>query len=133
MKKKIKPTFSFSSFTFIKWLFCSSSLSAIRMVSPVYLRLLIFLPATLIPACVSCSLTFHMMYSACKWNKQGDNIQHWCIPFLIWNQSVVPCPVLTIASWPLHKFHRRQVNSKSTSIYYSKKSLKLGRKIRNLI
>ena len=36
-------TFSLSSFTFIKRLFSSSSLSAIRMVSSAYLRLLIFL------------------------------------------------------------------------------------------
>ena len=42
-----KPTFSLSSFTFIKRLF-SSSLSAIRVVSSAYLRLLIFLPAILI-------------------------------------------------------------------------------------
>ena len=34
------------------------------------------------------------MYSACKLNKQGDNIQPWRTPFPIWNQSVVPCPVL---------------------------------------
>ena len=40
-----------------------------------YLRLLIFLPAVLIPACASSSLTFCMMYSAYKLNKQGDNIQ----------------------------------------------------------
>ena len=46
-----KPTFSLSSFTFIKRLFSSSLLSAIRVVSSAYLRLLIFLPATLIPAC----------------------------------------------------------------------------------
>ena len=46
-----KPTLSLSSFTFIKRLFNSSSLSAIRVVSSVYLRLLIFLPAVLIPAC----------------------------------------------------------------------------------
>ena len=39
-----KPTFSLSSFTFIKRLFSSSSLSAIRVVSSAYLRLLIFLP-----------------------------------------------------------------------------------------
>ena len=45
-----KPSFSLSSFTFIKRLF-SSSLSAIMVVSSVYLRLLIFLPAILIPAC----------------------------------------------------------------------------------
>ena len=38
-----KPTFSLSSFTFIKRLFSSSSLSAIRVMSDAYLRLLIFL------------------------------------------------------------------------------------------
>ena len=43
-----KPTVSLSSFTFIKKLFSSSSLSAIRVVSSAYLRLLIFLPVTLI-------------------------------------------------------------------------------------
>ena len=37
-----------------------------------YLRLLIFLCATLIPACASCSLSFHMIYSAYKLNKQGE-------------------------------------------------------------
>ena len=47
-----KPTFSLSSFTFIKKLF-SSLLSAIRVVSSAYLRLLIFLLAILIPACAS--------------------------------------------------------------------------------
>ena len=59
-----KPTFSLSSFTFIKRLFSSSSLSAIRMVSSAYLRLLIFLPAILIPACACSSPAFLMMYSA---------------------------------------------------------------------
>jgi len=70
-----KPTFSFSSFTFIKRLFSSSSLSAISVVSSAYLRLLIFLLEILIPACASFSLAFLMMYSAYKLNKQGDNIQ----------------------------------------------------------
>ena len=32
------------------------------------------------------------MYSAYKLNKQGDNIQPWCTPFLIWNQSPAPFP-----------------------------------------
>ena len=50
-----------------------------------------------------------MMYSAYKLNKQGDNIQPWCIPFPIWNQPVVPCPVLMVASWPAYGFLRRQV------------------------
>ena len=69
-----KPTFSLSSYTFIKRLFRSSLLSAIRVVSIAYLRLLIFLLAILIPAYASSSLAFHMMYSACRLNKQGDNI-----------------------------------------------------------
>ena len=59
-----KSTFSVSSFTFIKRLFSSSSLSAIRVVSSAYLRLLIFLLAILIPACTSSSPEFLMMYSA---------------------------------------------------------------------
>ena len=45
-----------------------------RLVSSAYLRLLIFLPAILIPAYSSSSPAFCMMYSACKLNKQGDNI-----------------------------------------------------------
>ena len=59
-----KAIFSLSSFTFIKRLFSSSSLSDIRVVSSAYLRLLIFLPATLIPACASSSSAFLLMYSA---------------------------------------------------------------------
>ena len=86
----LKPTFSLCTFTFIKKLFSSSSLSAIRVVSSAYLRLLIFLVSILIPAYASPSPTFLMMYSAYKLNKQGNNIQPWCTPFPIWNQSVVP-------------------------------------------
>ena len=67
--------FSFSSITFIKRLFSSSSLSAIRVVSSKYLRLLIFLPAILIPVCVSFSPAFLMMFSAYKLNTQGDDRQ----------------------------------------------------------
>ena len=52
----------------------SSSLSAIRVVSSAYLRLLIFLLASFIPACASSSPAFCMMYSAYRLNKQGDNI-----------------------------------------------------------
>ena len=104
-----KPTFSLSSFTFIKRLFSSSSLSAIRGVSSAYLRLLVFLLAILIPAYASSSPVFLVMYSAYKLNKQGDNIQPWCTPSPIWNQSVVPCPVLTVASWPAYRFLKRWV------------------------
>ena len=59
---KFKPAFSLSSFTFIKRLFSSSLLFAIR-VYHLHVRLL-FLLAILIPACASSSLAFHMMYSA---------------------------------------------------------------------
>ena len=90
-----KPAFSLSSFTFIKRLFSSSLLSAIKVVSSVYLKLLIFLPAILIPACNSPSPAFLMIYSANKLNKQGDSIQPWSKSFLIWNQSIVLCSVLT--------------------------------------
>ena len=103
-----KPAFSLSPFTLIKRLFSSSLLSAIRVVSSAYLRLLVFLLAILIPTCASFSI-FHMMYSACKLNKQDDNIQPWCAPFPIWNQSIVPCRVLAIASWLAYSFLRRQV------------------------
>ena len=70
-----KPPFSLSSFTFIKRLFSSSSLSTVRVVSSAYLMLLIYLTAILTPACASSSWAFHMMHSAYKLNKQGDNIQ----------------------------------------------------------
>ena len=62
-------------FHFHQRLFSSFSLSAIWLVSSAYLWLLIFLPAILIPACASSSPAFHMMYSAFKLNKKGDDIQ----------------------------------------------------------
>ena len=58
------------SFTLIKRLFSSMLLSAIRVVSSAYLRLLILLPAVLIPACDSSSLAFRMTYSAQKLNSK---------------------------------------------------------------
>ena len=66
----IKPAFLISSFTFIKKLFSSSLLSAIRVVSSAYLRLLIFLLAILIPGWASSNLAFCMMLFAYKLNKQ---------------------------------------------------------------
>ena len=56
-----KPAFPLSSFILIKRLFSSSSFSVIRVVLSAYLRLLIFLPAILIPACASSCIAFHMM------------------------------------------------------------------------
>ena len=64
-----QPAFSLSSFTLIKRLFSSSSLSAIRVVSSAYLRLL-FLLAILILASDSSSLAFCMMHPVQKLSKQ---------------------------------------------------------------
>ena len=125
-----KPAFSPSSFTLSKRLFSSSSLSAIRMVSSAYLRLLVFFLAILIPAYNSSSIFHDVLclenshgqgmlvgyspwgckelnmteqlsmarHSACKLNKQGDNTQPCHTLFPVLNQSLVPCPVLTVAS-----------------------------------
>ena len=112
-----KPTFTLSPYPFIKRLFSSSFLSAIRVVSSANLRLLIFLLSILITACPSSSPAFCIMYSAYKLNKQGDNIQPWWTPFPIWNQSVVPCPVLTVVFWPAYRFLRRQVRWSGIPIY----------------
>ena len=49
------------------------------------------------------------MYSAYKLNKQGDNMQPRCTPFLMLNQFIVPCLDLTVASWPVYRFLRMQV------------------------
>ena len=109
------PWSSFSECSVLSQLFhsllslFSSWLSAIRVVSSAYLRLLIFLLEILIPACASSSPVFLMMSSAYKLNKQGDNILPWSTPFPIWNQSVVPCPVLAVASWSAYGFLRRQI------------------------
>ena len=97
-----QPTFSYSSFTFIKRLF-SSSLSFIRVVSSAYLRLLIFLLENLIPACASSSPTFLMMYSAVLGRNLKNNcsfprqtIQYHINPSLCpdqycWRSWTVPC------------------------------------------
>ena len=87
-----KPTFSLSSFTFIKRLFSSSSLSAITVVSSTYLSYWYFswqswFQLVLHPA-------FLMMYSTYKLNKQGDNIQPCCTPF----PREAPCREAT--AWP---------------------------------
>ena len=65
--------YSLYSFTLMKRLLSLSSLFAIRVISCTYLRLLIFLQAIIIPVCDSSIPAFHMMYSAYKLNKQGDN------------------------------------------------------------
>ena len=61
---------------------------------------------------------FHMMYSAYKLYKQGDNIQPWHTPFPASNQSVVPCPILTASSWPTYRFLSRQLKWSGIPIYW---------------
>ena len=104
-----KQVFSLSSLIVIKRLFSSSSLSAIGVLSYAYLRLLIFLLESLIPACHSPSPEFSTIYSVYKLNKQGDDIQPWHTPFPVLNQFLVPCLVIAAASWPAHSLPRRQI------------------------
>ena len=112
-----RTTISLPSSTF-KRLFSSSSLSAIRVVSSAYLMLSIFLLAILFPAYTSSTSAFLRMYSAYNLNKQGDDIQPWQTPFPIWNQSVVPCKALTVASWPAYRFLKRQIRWSDIPIFF---------------
>ena len=115
-----KLAFPLSSFTFTR-----GSLVPLH-----FLSLLLVLLAVLIPACASSSPAFHMMYSAYKLNKQSDNIHPWCASFPILNQSIVPCLVLTVASWPVYRFLRREVRLSgipiSLRIFQSMGSLRVG-------
>ena len=103
-----KPAFLLSSFTFIKRLFSSSLLSAIRVVSSGiwgywYFSQQSWFQLVLHPA---------QHFTWCTpLNKQGDNIQPWCTPLPIFNQSVVLCWILTVASWPTYRFLWRQERS----------------------
>ena len=89
-----KLAFSLSSFSLIKRLLSSFSLSAIRVVSSAFLRLLIFLLEVLIPACNSSSSACFMMCSAYKLNKQDNNNK----------KSLV---ILLSQSWTSHLFRVR--------------------------
>ena len=71
-----KPNFSLSSFIFIKRFLSSSLLSALRMVSPVYLY---FLWLSWFQSVLQPARHFAMMYSTYKLKEQGNNIQPWCI------------------------------------------------------
>ena len=77
-----------------------------------------FLLVNLIQACASSRQAFLMMYFAYKLNKQGDNIQPWWTLFPTWNESVVPCPALTVASWPAYRFLKGQVRRSGIPISF---------------
>ena len=76
----LKPAFSLLYSILIRRVFSSSSLSAVRVVSSTYLKLLIFFLAILIPACDLASLAFCVMYSAYKLNNRPGPLQ------LLWHQ-----------------------------------------------
>ena len=62
-----KPTFSLSSFTFIKRFFSSSFHSAITVLSPALLRWLIYLPTILIPVWfIQPRISHHLLFSDLK-------------------------------------------------------------------
>ena len=83
-----KPTFSLSSFTFIKRLFSCSWLSAIRVVSSAYLKL-IFLPAILFPVCAFYNPAFLMMYSAYRLNISLVGEYFICESVHLWGQTIL--------------------------------------------
>ena len=99
---EFQASFSFSSFTLIKRLFSSASLSSIRVISSAYMSLLVFLSAILILTCDSSSLAFHIMNSAYKLNKQDGNVQPCYTPF-----SCSMCS--SVASWSAYRFLRRKI------------------------
>ena len=68
-----------------------------------YLRLLIFLPAILIPAWASSSLVFPIMYSADKVKVHISRVTIYSLDVLL-SRFVGPCPVLTVASGPAYKY-----------------------------
>ena len=68
--------FSLSSFTFSKRPFSFPLLSVIKVVSSAYLRLLIFLPAILVPGCASSRLAFFTMQYQFSSVQSPSFVQH---------------------------------------------------------
>ena len=103
-----KPTFSLSSFTFIKRLFSSSLLSATRMVSSAiwsywYFSQQSWFQLVLHPAWHLTWCTLHI--------SQIRRVTIYSLDILLFRFGIVcfSCPVLTIASWPACRFLSRQV------------------------
>ena len=91
----LKPAFSHSSFTFIRGslvAFCFLPLGRCYMHIWGYW---LYLLAILILACTSSSPAFHMMYSACKLNEQGDNIQ----PSFAFNYLLIYSMISPLICW----------------------------------
>ena len=81
-----KPTFSLSSFTFIKRFFSSSFHSAITVLSPALLRWLIYLPTILIPVWfIQPRISHHLLFSDLKHLPAMQETQVW---FLGWEDPL---------------------------------------------
>ena len=104
-----KLALSPSSFTLIKRLFSSSSLSAITVASSTYLRLLMFLPPILIPACNSSSPAFLVMWSAYRLNKRW---QKTALSYSFLNPEPVSCSIQGSDCWFLTHIQVSQKTSK---------------------
>ena len=94
-----QPAFSLSSFTLIKTLLSSSSLSAIRVVSSAYQRLLIFLPAKSIPAYDSSQATWFPPYfinptTVLHLDRQDFYLLHCLYPGLLPITGLFLCSIL---------------------------------------
>ena len=113
LKLSFKPAFSLSSLTLIKRLlvslcFLPSWWCHLHISGYWYFSRQSWFQLVLHPAHHFAWFTLYI-YSAYNLNKQGDNIQPTCTPFPIWNQSIAPCPILTVAPWAEYRFLRRQV------------------------
>ena len=108
-----KPAFSLSFFTYIKRLFSSSSLSANKG-GVIYVSefIDIFFQQSWFQLVIHPA--WHFTWCALHISLISRVTIH--TPFPIWNQSVVPCLVLTVTSWPTYRFLRRQVRSSGIPI-----------------
>ena len=103
-----KPSFLSFSFNLINRFFSSVYFLPL-VVSFAFLRLLIYLPTILIPVCNSSKFVLHMMYSAYKLNKQGDNIQTCLTLFPIFEPVHYSMFSSNCCFWPVYRFLRKQV------------------------
>ena len=79
------------------------------MVSSAYLRLLILSWQFWFQLVLHTLQHFTWCILHIMLNMQCDNMLSWRTNFHILNQSIIPCLVLTVASWPAYRFLRKQV------------------------
>ena len=102
---EFKANFFTLLFHFDQEAFSSSSLSAIRVVSSAYLRLLIFLLVILIPACASSSPAFHMRVhltlEGISLKKLRFNLKHFVTVFDNWGLYGISLLILGLREWKI--------------------------------